>query len=30
MDDWEKFDETLHEREGFKTHLNMENFTDVD
>ena len=29
MDDWEKFKETP-EKEGFYSHLNMENITDVD
>ena len=31
MDDWEKFDETsLHEKEDFYSHLNMEDITDAD
>ena len=30
MDDWEKFKETLPEKESFYSHLNMENVTDVD
>ena len=31
MDDWKKFNETsLTEKEDFYSHLNMEDFTDVD
>ena len=31
MDDWEKFNETsLPEKEGFYSHLNMEDITDAD
>ena len=31
MDDWEKFKETsLPEKEGFYSHLNMEDITDAD
>ena len=31
MDDWEKFNETsLHEREDFYSHLNIENITDTE
>ena len=31
MDDWEKFNETsLHEKEDFYSHLNMEDITDAD
>ena len=31
MDDWEKFDETsLHEKEDFYSHLNVEDITDAD
>ena len=30
MDDWEKFNETLPEKEDFYGHLNMEDVTDVD
>ena len=30
MDDWEKFNETLLEKENFYSHLNMEDITDAD
>ena len=30
MDDWEKFNETLPEKENFYNHLNMEGITDAD
>ena len=30
MDDWEKFNETLLEKEDFYSHLNMEDITDAD
>ena len=30
MDDWEKLNEILSEKEDFYSHLNMENITDVD
>ena len=31
MDDWEKFNETsLHEKEDFYSHLNIENITDTE
>ena len=30
MDDCEKFNETLPEKEGFYSHLNMEDITDAD
>ena len=30
MDGWEKFKERLPEKEGFYSHLNMEDITDVD
>ena len=30
MDDWQKFNETLTEKEDFYSHLNVEDHTDAD
>ena len=30
MDDWEKFNETLPDKEDFYSHINMEDIIDVD